>query len=178
MEFRFDLPQGPQEKDWKAFYHVYYRINPAVRFKVIFLQGAAGILGILLLLAVIGIFVSEDSGPVDAIIPAVLCLILLLYAVGFHPFTIWMSRRNQLSPNKRMIVTINEEGVTDQTGAITTHYEYQAFYAVCYYQDSYMLFLNRKTALILPERCREGGSSPELKHFLEEKAGKSIKYIK
>lgn len=178
MEFRFELPQGPQKHDWKAFYHVYYRVNPGAGVKVLLLRAAAGILGVFLLLLVIGILVSEDSSPGRAVVPGVLCLIQLCYAIGVHPLTVWAGRRNQVSPNAPMTVTIDETGVTDQTGAITTHYEYQAFYAICYYRDIYMLFISPKAALILPERCREGGSSPELRRFLEEKTGKSIRFIK
>lgn len=178
MEIRFDLPHGPEKSDWKAFYHVYYRLNPTVRFLSLLFRLVCGVLCFLMAFMVVGILLSEDSSPVNAVIPAVLCLLLALYAVRFQLLAVWWSKRNMVSPNERMTVTVNEAGITDQTGAITTNYEYQAFYAICYYRDIYMLFLSQKTALLLPERFREGAGSAEFKRFLEEKTEKTVQYIK
>lgn len=178
MEARFDLPNGPEKSDWKAFFHVYFRLNPAVRLLILVLRVACAGASALMAFMTLGILASEDIHGGKAVVPGLLCLLLLCYAAGFRQMVIWQSKRNMLASNGRMVVTINRDGVTDQTGSITTHYGYDAFYAVCYYRDIYMLFLSRKAALVLPERCREGAKSSELKAFLEQMTGKTMRYFK
>lgn len=177
MEFRFELPNGYSKEDWKAFFQAYYRVNSAARWGHLVLRVLCAGIGILNFFLMIGILVSEDTQPFMAIVPAALFVATLVYAVGFRAFLIRSSRRRTIAAGKTMTVTITADGVTDQTGGTTTHYQYDAFYDLFYCQDRYVLFLGKHTALILPERCREGGSSPELRCFLEEKTGKAIKTI-
>ena len=77
-----------------------------------------------------------------------------------------------------MAITIADSGVTDQTGPVTTQYAYGAFTGIFYCRDVYLLFLPGKRALLLPERSRTGGSSPDLRRFLEEKTGMPVRSIK
>ncbi len=61
---------------------------------------------------------------------------------------------------------------------VTTQYAYSAFTGIFYCRDVYLLFLPGKRALLLPERSRTGGNSPELRRFLEEKTGMPVRTIK
>lgn len=138
------------------------------------LCAAAGLLNFFLL---VGILVSEDSSPLTALVPAVLFFAALIYSVGFPTLLIWSSHKRMGAAGQAMTVIIADDGITEQTGGITTHYRYDAFYGVFYCQDRYVLFVSKKSALILPERHRVEGSSPELRRFLEDQTGTSVKII-
>ena len=141
----------------------------------------AAVGGVLMLLMTVGILVSEDSSPWSAVVPGILCVLNLSIAVGYRRYAAWLTRRltrrRLAQPGETMSVTINDGGVTDRTGGVTTHYEFSVLYAVCWCRDVCLLFVSKHTALILPERYREGGSGNELLQFLEEKIGKSVRYF-
>lgn len=177
MEFRFELPNGYSKADWSVFFRTYYRINPATRWGHLLVRVLCVAAGLLNFLLLVGILVSEESSLLTALVPAVLFFAALVYSVGFPKILIWSSRRRMGTAGQAMTVTIADDGVTDQTGGITTHYRYDAFYGVFYCQDRYVLFVSKKSALILPERHRVEGSSPELRRFLEDKTGTSVKTI-
>lgn len=177
MEFRFELPDGYSKADWKAFFRTYYRINPGARWGHLLVRALCAAAGLLNFLLLVGILVSEESRPLAALVPAVLFLAALVYSVGFPSLLIWSSRRRTAAAGQTMTVSITDGGVTDRTGGITTHYRYDAFCGIYDCRDRYLLFVSKKSALILPERCREGGSSPELRRFLEEKTGLTVRTI-
>ncbi len=178
MEARFDLPNGFEKSDWNVFLHTYYCMNPAARCLQVLIRLFCAGMGTLMALAVVGVVVTEGSGPLDAMIPASISLLMWCGAIWFDALVLWISRHRMADSHAHMTVTIHTDGVTDQTGAVTTHYGYQAFYAVCYCRNTYLLFTSRRFALVLPERFREGAGSAVLKAFLEEKTGKMIREFK
>ena len=177
MEFRFELPDGYSKADWRAFVRTYYRINPETRWGHLLVRVLCAAAGLLNFFLLVGILVSEDSSPLTALVPAVLFFAALIYSVGFPTFLIWSSHKRMGAAGQAMTVIIADDGITEQTGGITTHYRYDAFYGVFYCQDRYVLFVSKKSALILPERHRVEGSSPELRRFLEDQTGTSVKII-
>ena len=179
MEFHFTgiAPYGLGRKDWDAFYHVSYRLRPTTGLTALAIRLAAAVGGVLMFFMTVGILVSEDSSPWSAVIPAVLCVLNLFVAIGHRWYVIWLTRRRLTQPGETMSVTIDAAGVTDRTGGVTTHYEFSSLYAVCWYRDVYLLFVTKRSALVLPERYREGGSGGELLRFLEDRTGKPIRYF-
>lgn len=177
MEFRFtgiDL-YSLNQRDWNAFYHVSHRLNPAMGLCALAIRLLTAASGCLMFFMTVGILVSEDASPWSAMIPAVLCVLNLSVAIGYRRYAAFLTRRRLTQPGETMSVTIDDSGVTDRTGGVTTRYEFSTLYAVCWYRDVYLLFINKKSALILPERYRSGGSSGELRRFLEEKTGKPLR---
>ena len=173
----FDLPRGMEEQDWKVFYHVYYRLNPWARVLRFLLRLMALCAGGLMALIVIGVAVSGDP-PRQAVIPSLIGLTCVLGVLFFDRLNRWSAKRRSLGEGKPMVVTIGEEDVKDETGSVVTRYGYDAFFRVCYCRDTFLLFLNAQTALVLPERARTGASSLELQQFLEQRTGKTIQFIK
>ncbi|MDY3282425.1 YcxB family protein [Dysosmobacter sp.] len=183
MEFRFtgiDL-YGLQQREWDAFYHAAHRLSPVEGLAALVLRLLAAVCGILMLLVATGILVSEDSSPWGAVVPGILCVLNLSIAVGYRRYAAWLTKRltsqKLARPGETMSVTINDGGVTDRTGGVTTHYEFSALYAVCWCRDVTLLFVSRRSALVLPERYLKGGSGGELLRFLEEKTGKPVRYF-
>lgn len=183
MEFHFtgiDL-YGLQQREWDAFYHAAHRLCPAEGLAALAVRLLTAVGGALMFFVTVGILVSEDSSPWSALLPAVLCVLNLSIAVGYRWCAAFLTRRltgqRMARPGETMSVTINDGGVTDRTGGVTTHYEFSALYAVCWCRDVYLLFVNRRSALVLPERYLEGGSGGELLRFLEEKTGKPVRYF-
>lgn len=177
MEFCFDLPGGYSKAGWEIFFRVFYRIHPGVRLRHALVRLLSAVIGILNFFLTVGILISEDSSPASAVLPAVLCLVTLAYAVGFRRLILWTSRKHTPGAQERMTISITDTGVTDQTGPVTTYYAYSAFSGIFYCRDVYLLFLPGKRALLLPERSRTGGSSPDLRRFLEEKTGMPVRTI-
>lgn len=178
MEFRFDLPDGYSRTDWETFFRALYRVYPGVRLRHILVRLLSAAVGVLNFFLTVGLLVSEDSTPASAVLPAALCLVTLVYAVGFRRLVLWASRKQTPGAQERMTITIADTGVTDQTGPVTTQYAYSAFTGIFYCRDVYLLFLPGKRALLLPERSRTGISSPDLRRFLEEKTGMPVRTIK
>lgn len=177
MEFHFDLPDGYSKADWEIFLRVLYHVHPGVRLRHALVRLLSAVIGILNFFLTVGVLVSEYSSPASAVLPAVLCLITLTYAAVFRRLILWTSRRHTPGAQDRMTITIADSGVTDQTGPVTTQYAYGAFTGIFYCRDVYLLFLPGKRALLLPERSRTGGSSPDLRRFLEEKTGMPVRTI-
>ena len=152
MEFRFDLPDGYSRTDWETFFRALYRVYPGVRLRHILVRLLSAAVGVLNFFLTVGLLVSEDSTPASAVLPAALCLVTLVYAVGFRRLVLWASRKHTPGAQERM--------------------------TVFYCRDVYLLFLPGKRALLLPERSRTGISSPDLRRFLEEKTGMPVRTIK
>lgn len=179
MEFHFtgiDL-YGLKQREWNAFYHAAHRLCPAEGLAALVLRLLAAVGGVLMFLMTVGILISEDSSPWSAVVPGVFCLLNLAIAIGYRRYAAFLTRRWLARKGETMSVTIDDGGVTDRTGGVTTHYEFSALYAVCWCRDVYLLFVSKRSALVLPERYREGGSHSELLRFLEEKTGKPVRYF-
>ena len=177
MEFCFDLPDGYSKSDWEAFFRVLYRVYPGIRLRHTAVRLLSAVVGVFNFFLTVGLLVSEESRLSSAVLPAVLCLVTLAYAVGFRRLILWTSRKHTPGAQERMTITIADTGVTDQTGPVTTQYAYGAFTGIFYCRDVYLLLLPGKRALLLPERSRTGGSSPDLRRFLEEKTGMPVRTI-
>lgn len=155
MEFRFDLPDGYSRSDWEAFFRVLYRVYPGIRLRHTAVRLLSAVVGVFNFFLTVGLLVSEESRLSSAVLPAVLCLVTLAYAVGFRRLILWTSRKHTPGAQERMTITIADTGVTDQTGPVTTQYAYGAFTGIFYCRDVYLCCFCRENA---PCFCRSGAA--------------------
>lgn len=177
MQFRFVLALGMERSDWLAFYHAYYHFHTFHRIISVLLRIICVVLGCLMLAIVsLGQAFSTLSMGQTILLLVSGCLCWAV-AICLDRINVFFAKKRQFGAGKETVVTIDETGVTGWLDGVTTLYEYSALQKICYTRACYLLFLDKERALVLPERCREGGSSPELKQYLEDKTGLSLYMI-
>ncbi len=73
-----------------------------------------------------------------------------------------------------------DEAVRASAATVESTYRYDSFRELFYSVKNrcFYLFINAKTALILPERCLTKGEAASLRSFLQEKTGLEVKEVK
>jgi len=74
-------------------------------------------------------------------------------------------------------VALEEDGLREHSLKGEGFYPWRAFIDVCRSRGSYLLFLDKKHAVILPQRIISEETILPLERFLTEKFGKEIKEI-
>ena len=73
-----------------------------------------------------------------------------------------------------------DEAVRASAATVESTYRYDSFREIFYSVKyrCYYLYLNAKTAVVLPERCLIGGDAAAFRGFLQEKTGLEVKEVK
>ena len=71
-------------------------------------------------------------------------------------------------------VTLGEEKIHDKDEKMEGVYPYSSIIGAYHYQERYFLFIDKRRALILPERGLTQGDMGSLRSFLEDKIGKTV----
>lgn len=74
--------------------------------------------------------------------------------------------------------TANEQDIRLTTDRSSSDLDYSVIESAVHRKDVYFLFVNKKQAYILPERCFTEGDPAAFGSFIEEKTGLKIKEIK
>ncbi len=133
--------------------------------------GAAALLEAALML----IFLREKVG---------LALVLALLGAAMVTAPCWRPRLNAWQSQRMLVRGGGEQTVTLADDGIHGHDEkgegvspWSAVEEAYHARGLYLLFVDRKHALILPERALERGDAAALKAFLEEKLQRNIKEL-
>ena len=145
------------------------------RRKVLFYRTVLMVLG----LAYLGMGGYLFSG--NAMVGGILMTAGLLFTVisiFFHRGTAWRSKRMMINGGGEVAVTLEEEGVRGKSQTGEDFCPYTSVISGFHYWERYFLFLDKRHAILLPERGLIQGEPTGLNHFLEEKLGKEIKEIR
>lgn len=99
-------------------------------------------------------------------------------AIFFHRGTAWRSKRMLMTGEEPLSVELEEEGVRGRGKMGESFYRYSAVIGAYYYRERYFLFLDKRHAVLLPERALVQGEPAALRIFLKDKLGKEIKEIR
>lgn len=83
-----------------------------------------------------------------------------------------------LSAQGTIVVTADDSGLHAAAKTMHSDFAYAGFCDVVHYKDSYYLYLDKRKAQIIPERCFVEGDPAAFGVFLEQKTGLKIKEIK
>lgn len=98
-------------------------------------------------------------------------------AVFYHQGTAWRSRRMMVEGEGVFTVDLEEDSIRGKSAKGEGSYLYSAVIGAYHYKERYFLFLDKRYALLLPERGLTQGDPAELKEFLSEKLGKEVKEL-
>lgn len=87
------------------------------------------------------------------------------------------TKRMQVESIGELTMTLDTDGVREQSIKCDSLYPWASLVAAYHSRGRYVLFLDPKHAIILPERALTQGDIATLKAFLEEKLHKEVKEI-
>ncbi len=147
----------------------YRRTRTLLHRVMYFLAGAVALTtGMLLLLD--AVLLEGDS----LLLGVVLLLAGLLYlglGIFYHRLTAWRSSRMQIKDVGEITVTLDDAGVREQSKKGEGFYPYSSFIGCFHSRERYLLFLDKKHAVILPEQAVTVGDPAALGAKLAEKFG-------
>lgn len=75
-------------------------------------------------------------------------------------------------------IAFDENEVTQAGQVSRAQYDYSAFEQLYHYRGGYYLYINRQTALLIPERCYTQGDPAAFGSFISEKTGLQVEEVK
>ena len=77
-----------------------------------------------------------------------------------------------------IVIAADDSGVRADAVSVHSDFGYDAFCDIVHSRGTYYLYINKRQAQIIPERCITEGDPASFGAFLEEKTGLKIKEIK
>lgn len=145
------------------------------RKKVLILRVVLALLGLAYLF--VGGVMLSGKGTVPGLILMAAGLLFGAMAVFYHQGTAWRSKRMLMEGMGSLTVTLEEEGLRGKSGLGEEFFPYSAIIGGYRYRERYFLFLDKRHAMLLPERALTRGDGAGLKAFLSERIGKEIKEL-
>ena len=72
---------------------------------------------------------------------------------------------------------MDERGLHAAAATISTDFGYDAYCDLVHYRDTYYLYIDKRKAQIVPERCFTQGDPAAFGSFMAEKTGLTVKEI-
>lgn len=119
---------------------------------------------------------GKDAFPV-ALIALVIGAFLCASPFFRYHLAAWQSRRMLVKDTGELTVVLDEDGLREHSLKGEGFYPWESFINVYRSRGSYLLFLDKKHALILPGRVIPEETVAPLERFLAEKFGTEIKEI-
>lgn len=150
----------------------YRRTRTLLHRAVYFLAGLV-LLATGMLLLLDAILLEGDSLLLGIVLLAAGLLYLGL-GIFYHRLTAWRSHRMQLRDMGEITVTLDDAGVREQGRKGEGFYPYSSFIGCFHSRGRYLLFLDKKHAVILPEPAVTVGDPAALGARLAEKFGGAL----
>lgn len=179
MQFQFYFPKGYETRDLillnKTAARAFHRWWNLLSRVLLCGLGAVTLLGGILTLTAAG---GTHEMLSASLFPMILGAAWLVLGLENFRLSAWLSRRLQIRNAGGVTVTLDDGGVTEATqNKGSTRYEYSAFTAVFRRGTTYVLFLDRKHALLLPERVLTRGDPNALGSFLHDRLQMPVRTV-
>ena len=166
FRFRFDYTL----EDMNALSRVgtkTYRRKKVVILRTVLAVMSVAYLGLGALILSGGSMVMGFTMVIGGILFMALCLF-------YHHGTAWNTKRLMMEGEASNTVTLEEECIHGKGEKGEGSYPYSAVIGAYHYKARYFLFMDKRHAVLLPERGLTQGDGTTLKCFLEEKIQKEI----
>ncbi len=172
MSFRLEIDYT--REDIRRF----NRANKRLRYRVLYI--VLYVLVLLTLAAVLAAFVLAAGWRVwNAELTRYAVILLMMTALWVY---LNLSRNTvalrSLNAMGTTTVTTTEQGLHAAARGMSTDLAYSAICDIVHCRDTYFLYVNKRRATILPERCFTEGDPAAFGAFLAEKTGLKLKEIK
>ena len=161
MEPRFEV-QVAIDRDLMKLFSQYSMKKPRARI-------------IRLALLVMGLFELWASGPVFTSVGVFAILYALCYPLLIQQIY-W--RKNQPKGGTQCVHTFYDDHFTAVNGSLSQTVQYDDLFVIEETNEVFALRRDRNGAAILPKSAFTAGSPDDFRTFIEEKTGKSIKFIR
>ena len=147
-----------------------YRRGRTLLHRTVYVLAGLALLatGVLLLLDAI---LQEGDSLLLGVVLLAAGLLYLGLGIFYHRLTAWRSHRMQLRDMGEITVTLDDAGVREQGKKGEGFYPYSSFIGCFHSRGRYLLFLDKKHAVILPEQAVTVGDPAALGGKLAEKFG-------
>lgn len=174
MSFQFYMAEGYTGDDMLKFIKLYGRMSGARRwlkllFRVIMILGGV----FMVLTGVFMVALGRGAGKNTVLVIALLAvgLLWLYYGIFYNRMSARRSRKLMVKNAGSFTITLDEEGLTEQTAKGEARYPYASFTSAVFRTDRWYLFLDKHHAIILPLRAMVSGAPTELEGFLRGHMG-------
>lgn len=117
----------------------------------------------------------DTAGGILFLVIGLLYLALVLFRQRLNAL---YSKRLLLKGTGELTVVLDGDGVSEHSAKGEAQYPWAAFVGGYLCKERYLLFLDKRHAIILPKRALVMGDFTELNGFLAEKLGKEIREIR
>jgi hypothetical protein len=107
----------------------------------------------------------------------VLGVLLLVLATSMDQLSARLSYRLLMKGTGKIRVTLDPGGLREESAKGMSTYHYSAFIGCYHCQERYLLFLDKKHGIILPQAALTAGDPAKLGEYLTQRLGKEIQEI-
>ena len=177
MEFRFILDKGNTFKELLKLNRAAVKRSKLMRILVPLLRIVLVLGGIFFLVPGI-VMLSPGEGELHV---GIACLavgvIWLLLGLFYFHYGAWRSRRMQLKNIGSIIISLTENDIVEVTQKTDSRFGYDVIQHICFYKNTYFLFVDKKHAFILPCGNLVSGNLDDLQSVLEERCGRTVQKL-
>ena len=123
---------------------------------------------------ILGGLLFSIGKAVQGIVTMAFGVLLAALCLFYHRWIARRSRRSLMEGSGVNTVTLEEERISDKNEKAESTYPYSSIIGAYHYQERYFLFVDKRHALVLPERSLTQGDADSLRSFLEDKIGKTV----
>ena len=105
-----------------------------------------------------------------------LVAVLLVLLIGMRALRQNASLKS-VNAQGTITLTTDESGIHARTATLSTDFGYDAYCDLVHYRDTYYLYIDKRKAQIVPERCFTQGDPAAFGSFMAEKTGLTVKEI-
>ena len=156
----------------------FYRLHKKLRYRVLYIiLDVIVAIGVLLIAAsaVILLYLRAWSGELTRYF-VVLAIVLMAW-VFFNAYRKTAALKS-MNGKGCVSMTATEEGIHVSSGSMSSDFGYDSFSDLVHSRDAYYLYVDKRRASIVPERCFVEGDPAAFGRFMEEKTGLKMKEIK
>lgn len=169
FQFRYEYTLEDMNALSRVTARTYRRKKVLLYRAVLVLLGAA-------YLAIGGLMLFHQSWAVGIVLFAAGLLFTAL-SLFYHQGIAWRTKRMMVEGEGDFTVELEEESIRGKSEKGESAYPYSAVIGAFHYKERYFLFLDKRHAMLLPERALIKGDRTVLNGFLTEKLGKEIEEI-
>lgn len=121
-----------------------------------------------------GALILSSGSMVSGLVMTAAGVLFALLCLFYHQGTAWNTKRLMMEGEASSTVTLEEECIHGKGEKGEGSYPYSAVIGAYHYKERYFLFMDKRHAVLLPERALTRGDPAALKPWLEVKLGKEI----
>ena len=145
------------------------------RKKVLLLRTVLALMGAAYLM--VGGVMLAGGGLIPGLILLGTGVLFGALSLFYHQGTAWRSKRMMVEGEGEFTVTLEKESVHGKSVKGESSYPYSAVVGAFHYRERYFLFLDKRHAMLLPERALTKGDRAGLRRKKKKKLGMEIKEL-